>query len=148
MSDDLTPRADEMLERALTGSGGRDPRALCRERLRELKRADPSAYDKAVAYYRDVLIPTVATGEADPLDAWTEYGRRLAQSLAAGRTVAIDATGRSRAFERPDRSTLVLHLPDAPGGRALLVAEPTEPSPAQQATHDALVAGKQKLANP
>ncbi len=144
MSDDATARADQNLERALAESGARDPREFYRDRLRELKQADARAYGEAVAYYRDTLIPRVASGETDPLDAWTEYGRRLASSLAEGRTVSVDATGRAHPYGGPSRDDLILHLPDAAGARALLVGLPVELSPAQRATYDALVAGKQR----
>lgn len=145
MSDDVTARADAKLEAALAASGARDPRDFYRERLRELKQADASAYDEAVEYYKTVLLPSVADGDGHPLDAWTEYGRKLATSVAPGRTVAIDGTGRARPFERPDRSALILHLPDAKGSRALLVGLPDELTPAQRASYDVLVAGKQRL---
>ena len=68
----------------------------------------------------------------------------LRHDLAPGRTVAIDETGRASPYEKPTRTDLVLHLPDAKGTRALLVGLPAEPSPAQRATYDVLVAGKQR----
>ncbi len=146
MSDDLNARADACLEAALKEAGARDPREFYRERLRELKQANPEGYAAAVAYYRDTLIPLVASGEGDPLAAWTEYGRRLAEAVSPGRTVSVDATGRAHPYQAPaPRDRLVLHLPDAKGGRAILVGLPGELSPAQRATYDVLVAGKQKL---
>ena len=144
MSDELTEAADRALEAALEESGARDPREFYRERLRELKDADPDGYQGAVTYYRETLLPAVANGEAPPLDAWTEYGRRLAEALAPGRTVSIDATGRAHAWEGPDLSRLILHLPENTGTRALLVGLPRELSTAQRATFDVLVAGKQR----
>jgi hypothetical protein len=146
MSDDLNARADACLEAALQEAGARDPREFYRERLRELKQADAGGYAAAVAYYRDTLIPQVASGEGDPLAAWTEYGRRLAEAVSPGRTVSVDGTGRAHPYEAPaPRDSLVLHLPDAKGGRAVLVGLPGELTPAQRATYDVLVAGKQKL---
>jgi len=146
MSDDLNARADACLEAALEEAGARDPREFYRERLRELKQADAEGYAAAVAYYRDTLIPQVASGEGDPLAAWTEYGRRLAEAVSPGRTVSVDGTGRARPYEAPaPRDRLVLHLPDAKGGRAVLVGLPGELTPAQRASYDVLVAGKQKL---
>ena len=143
MTEDTAALADLRLAEALAERGARDPRDFYRERLRELKRVDTDAYEQAVAYYRDTLLPEVASG-FDPLAAWMEYGRRLAASLAPGRTVTIDATGRSAPYEGPSPDALVLHLPDAKGTRALLVGLPAEPSPAQRATYDVLVAGKQR----
>jgi hypothetical protein len=146
MSDDLNARADALLEAALEEAGARDPREFYRERLKELKQANPEGYAAAVAYYRDTLIPQVASGEGDPLAAWTEYGRRLAEAVSPGRTVSVDGTGRARPYEAPaPRDRLVLHLPDAKGGRAVLVGLPGELTPAQRASYDVLVAGKQKL---
>jgi hypothetical protein len=146
MSDDLTAEADRRLEDALASTGARDPREFYRERLKELKQANPDGYAEAVAFYRDDLIPEVASGEGDPLVAWTEYGRRLAEALAPGRTVAVDVTGRAHTYEPPaPRDHLILHLPGGRGGRALLVGLPAELTPAQRATYDVLVSGRQKL---
>ncbi|HUF76377.1 MAG TPA: hypothetical protein VMM35_08865 [Longimicrobiales bacterium] len=145
MTDSQTVEADRALEAALTASGARDPRELYRERLRELKRVSPEAYTSAVAYYTETLIPQVAAGERDPLEAWTEYGRRLAAALAPGHTLGIDETGRAHPWERHEPDRLVLHLPDEKGGRALLVGLPPTLSDAQRATYDVLVAGKQRF---
>ena len=145
MSDDLNAHADARLEEALKEAGARDPREFYRERLRDLKQANAEGYAVAVAYYRDTLIPQVASGEGDPLAAWTEYGRHLAEAMSPGRTVSVDATGRARPYQAPaPRDQLVLHLPDAKGGRAILVGLPGELTAAQRATYDVLVAGKQK----
>lgn len=144
MSDDPSREADRMLESAIAESGARDPREFYRERLRELKRVSPDGYEKAVEYYREVLIPEVVSGDTNPLHAWTEYGRRLATMLAPGRTMNIDGSGRAQAYESPTRDGLVLHFPDDRGSRALLVGLPDEPSPAQRATFDVLVSGKQR----
>jgi hypothetical protein len=144
MTDEINTKADEILEQALADSGARDPREFYRDRLRDLKQKNPEGYQGAVRYYRDTLIPAVASGQEPPLDAWTEYGRRLAEALAPGRTVSIDDTGRAHPFEGPMPDRLVLHLPDGKGGRALLVGLPAELSPAQRASYDVLVSGKQK----
>lgn len=142
MSDTIAAEAEKRLEAALEAEGARDPREFYRERLRDLKQADADAYAGAVAYYRDTLLPSIAEGGADPLDAWAEYGRTLAAALAPGRTVRIDGTGRAHPYERPSRSDLVLQIPETKGGRAVLVSLPTELSRAQKATYDVLVAGK------
>ncbi|MDX1645633.1 MAG: hypothetical protein R3304_00710 [Longimicrobiales bacterium] len=146
MVDDATAeKADRILQEALDRSGARDPRPFYRDRLRTLKESDPEGYSTAVAHYTDTLIPSVASGERDPLDAWTEYGRALAEAVASGRTVCIDRSGRSRTYEGPARDHLILHLPDDRGTRALLVGLPPTLTPAQRATYDVLVAGKQRL---
>lgn len=138
-------RADARLEQALRDSGARDPREFYRERLRELKGRSPEAYQEALRHFDDVLVPSVAAGEAEPLTAWTDYGRRLAELSAPGRTVTIDPTGRAEPFHSPAPSdALVLHLPEG-GGRALLVGLPRTPSEAQRATYEWLVGGRQRL---
>jgi len=144
MSDTQATAADRALQAALESTGARDPREFYRERLRELKRVDPHAYDESVRYYGETLIPEVASGAREPLDAWTEYGRRLAAALAPGWAVAIDESGRARPFEGGATDALILHLPDEGGARALLVGLPPELSDAQRATYDVLVGGKQR----
>ncbi len=136
--------AEKVLEAALAESGARDPRTFYRDRLRELKRVSPDEYQRAVAYYAETLLPEVAERRRDPLVAWTEYGRRLAAALAPGRTVAVDATGRARPYETATSDSLILHLPDDAGTRALLVALPPKLSAEQRATYDVLAAGKQR----
>ncbi|MDA0327581.1 MAG: hypothetical protein O2958_01015 [Gemmatimonadetes bacterium] len=144
MTDSVSTQADLKLEEALAASGARDPREFYRERLRELKDTNPAGYGEAVAYYRETLLPAVAGGSRKPLAAWTEYGRVLAQSLAPGRTVSIDESGRAHPYEGNSAEGLVLHLPDDQGRRALLVGLPPGLTDAQRATYDVLVSGKQR----
>ena len=144
MSETLITTAEQALEAALATSGARDPRDFYRERLRELKQVNPESSRAAVTYYREVLIPEVASGAGNPLDAWIEYGRTLAEALAPGRTVSIDETGKSHNYEGVDSSGLILHLPQETGARALLVSLPVTMSSAQRATYDVLVRGKQR----
>lgn len=146
MSDDPTAAADRALEAVLEATGARDPREFYRERLRDLKQADSAAYGTAVSYYRETLLPEVASGESAPLDAWTEYGRRLAAALAPGRTVSIDGSGLAHEYRGAEPDRLVLHLPDDPGDRALLVGLPPTLTEAQRATYRVLVEGKQRAA--
>jgi hypothetical protein len=144
MSADVE-KADQAFEDALARSGARDPREFYRGRLRELKQASPEAYEEAVTYYRETLVPSVAGGDVDPLAAWTEYGRTLAELTAPGRTVSIDSTGRAEPYDGPpgpDR--LVLHMPKAKNVKALLVALPRELSEAQRSCFDWLVRGRLK----
>lgn len=146
MDSSRQEEADQRLQEALDRQGARDPRPFYRERLRELKAASPDAYEKAVTHYRDTLVPEVAAGEVDPLEAWMEYGLRLAELSAPGRTVAVDESGRATPYEPdPGSDRLVLHLPEDRGLRPLLVGLPRELSPAQKATFDLLVQGKQTL---
>ena len=148
MNDTVAAVAERALEIALTESGARDPRDFYRERLRELKRLRPDEYRSLVEYYTDTLLPEVAEHRRDALVAWTEYGRRLAEALAPGRTVQIDDSGRARPYDSfdPVRGLgLILHLPHEGGARALLVALPRALTPAQRAAYDVLVAGKQRI---
>ena len=146
MSDEIAEKADQLLEQALESTGSRDPREFYRDRLRDLKRTNPDGYADAVSYYRDTLIPSVADSGADALQAWTEYGRRLAEALAPGRTVEVDGTGFARPYEAPSAADrLVLHIPEDKRARTMLVALPPELTLAQRATYDVLVSGKQRL---
>jgi hypothetical protein len=145
MTESIQEEADRLLEAALDARGARDPREFYRTQLRELREMDGDAYDQAVAYYRDSLIPSIARDGVDPLTAWTDYGQTLAALRAPGRTVSIDATGRATAYASPvQEGHLVLHLPDEKRMRALLVGLPAELTPAQRATYDWLVLGKNK----
>ena len=143
-ADAVVTAAEQALERALAESGARDPRDFYRERLREIKRVSPEHYQQAVTYYSQTLLPEVAAGRRDALVAWTDYGRRLAESLMPGRTVAIDASGRARPYEPPAGESLILHLPDDKGAKALLVALPRTLTAPQRASYDVLVSGKQR----
>ncbi len=146
MDDAMREEADRKFEEALDRAGARDPRDFYREALRDLKRANPEGYDLAVRHFQETLVPSIASGEAEPLRAWREYGRLLAETADAGRTVAVDASGRAQPYtpEAP-LDHLVLHLPDARNAKALLVALPSEPTPAQRATLDLLVKGRHTL---
>ena len=142
-------RADARFEEALTSSGRRDPRDFYRAQLRELKQVSADAYEQAVAYYSNTLIPGIASGELDPVQAWLDYGCRLCAWMIPGTPVDVDPTGRRFAHEVPtpdDR--LVLHIPDVPQGRALLIGLPVDLSAAQQATYSLLVQGKLKRRAP
>lgn len=148
MSDDLQRRSDALLEAALEAAGARDPREFYRTRLRELRERDRAAYDRGVAYYRTRLLPAIVEG-AEPLAAWTEYGRTLAELHGPGRTVTIDPSGAATPYEAPaDPTHLILHLPDEAREAALLVGLPQELSGAQRATYDWLVRQSRTLEVP
>jgi hypothetical protein len=146
MDEAAREEADRRLEEALARTGAPDPRDIYRKALRELKRANPTGYDLAVKHFQDVLVPSIASREAEPLHAWREYGRLLGETAAAGRTVSIDATGRSHPYT-PDSplDRLVLHLPNARNTKAFLVFLPPKPSSAQSAALDLLVTGRHRL---
>lgn len=146
MTESDQQRADARFQEALEGTGARDPRDYYRERLRALKADNPEGYAQAVGHYESELIPSIARGDADPLEAWLAYGLRIAKLTAEGRAVQIDGTGRAHPYEPPlAPDQMLLHLPDGRGGRAFLVGLPVDPTPAQLATFDLLVNGKQKM---
>ncbi len=146
MDEALRKEADRRFEAALEKSGSRDPRDFYRKALRELREVNPGGYSRAVSHFQDVLVPSIANGESEPLWAWREYGLLIAEVTVSGRTVAIDETGLSHPFDSDaPMDRLVLHLPHAKGGRAILVSLPPTLSPAQRAAHDLLAAGKHRL---
>jgi hypothetical protein len=114
--------------------------------LSELKRQDPSAYDEAVSRFRDSVLPSIARRETDPLTAWLDYGRHLAEKLAPGRTLSLDAHGRSSPLAGPASwRDLILHVPADARTRAILIGEPPKPTRAQRATVELLVNGRVML---
>lgn len=137
---DLNARADERLKAALEEAGVADPRDAYRARLRVLKERDASAFEEALRYYEDELVPRVADEDGDAVAEWVEYGRRLGELSGAGRTVVIDRSGRSRPYEAPPPpNRLVLHLPEDDAVPALALVVPRDPSPPQRATYELLV---------
>jgi hypothetical protein len=141
---ELRARADERFEEALRAAGARDPRDFYRDRLRVLKEQDPASFRRALGYFTETLIPTVAREDSDPLAEWLEYGRLLATLTVAGRTVQIDASGRAVDYRRPvPVDSLVLHLPEASTLPALIVGIPPKLSPPQKAAHELLVKQQQ-----
>ena len=147
MFEELTAEADRLLAEALDTSGERDPRDYYRSRLKELRVSNPEGYDAAIEYYQNKLIPPIASGEVEPLIAWMEYGKFLAESFTPGQTVSINQSGESHPYDPTTTSgKLVLHIPESgKGGRAILVGLPSELSPAQRATYDVLVSGKHRM---
>ena len=145
MDESLQTSATALFEEALAAAGTRDPREFYRERLRELKSANPEGYALAVAYFQGELIPSIAAGASEPITAWQAYGIRLAEWTRPGGPVEIDESGRAHAHDPPTAaSRLILHLPEGKG-RAIVVGLPSTLTAAQRATFDLLVAGKQKL---
>ncbi|MGW8265592.1 MAG: hypothetical protein ACWGSQ_04440 [Longimicrobiales bacterium] len=146
MDEAARTAADRRFEEAMEAAGARDPRDFYRQSLREMKESNPEGYDRAVKHFQSVLVPGIASGALEPLGTWREYGRLIAEEVASGTTVEIDEAGRSRPYS-PDSplDRLVLHLPDQRGMRAILVSLPPSPSPAQRATFELLVRGKQRV---
>ena len=140
MDEDLRARADARFEQALQQTGARDPRTFYRDQLKELKAGSPDGFRRALRYFEETLIPTVADEGSDPVAEWLEYGRMLASLAVPGRTVQIDAGGRARDYARPvPLECMVLHLPDNASRPALVLGIPPKLSPAQRASYDLLV---------
>ena len=138
-------RAEQHFVEALRRTGARDPRDFYRDRLRLLRAREEELFQRGVQYYEGRLIPATAQEHSDPLAEWMEYGRFLAELMAPGRTVQIDPTGRAQPYAPPvPIDQLVLHLPNSARERALVVGLPPELSPAQRASFDLLVKGKQE----
>lgn len=145
MSSDPKQAAEARFAEALAATGARDPRDHYRKMLRELKRNSAEGYAEGVAYYQQTLIPSIADGK-DPLEAWRDYGLLIARLAAPGRPVAVDPRGRSRPFQVPGNpGDMILHMPHRSRERPILVTFPAEPSEAQIATFDWLVAGRRAL---
>ncbi|MEX2527792.1 MAG: hypothetical protein WEA09_09170 [Gemmatimonadota bacterium] len=140
MSDD--GEAERRFQNALQAAGARDPREFYRDELKRLRGHNPDAYRTAVQHYQEKLIPSIAGGECEPLGAWLEYGALLARLQTPGRTVAIDESGLATTWEDGWSPSLILHLPDDRREMARLVGLPPEPTPAQRAAYDLLVAGR------
>jgi hypothetical protein len=120
MSSDLQEKADRRFARALSDTGARDPRDFYRELLRRLKANSDEEYRRAVARFRDEVVGPVARDERDPLEAWLEFGRALAERLLPGRTVVVDETGRTRPYAPQTMNRTRGSAPGcgAPAGRA------------------------------
>ncbi len=148
MSDEsgaVRSQADARFEAALEEAGARDPRDFYRQRLLELRKANPDGYRAAVRYYEDELVPAVARAGSDPIAEWLEYGRLMASLRIEGSAVMIDPSGRARPYARPvPQDDLVLHLPTSTRETALAVGLPPNLSPAQAATYQLLVTGRGK----
>lgn len=123
-------------EQQLEDSGTRDPRPTYRRLLRDLKESDPALYDEMVGVYE--------TEVDDSLDRWLAFGRTLAGRCHPGRTVAIEEDGRARPVDEVEDPAMILHLPDNARTRAVPVRVPAGPSPAQDATLDVLVHGRNR----
>jgi hypothetical protein len=145
MADELRGTADERLSEALAAGGLADTRPVYRQVLRQLRETHPTAFEKALRHYDEVVLPELGGG-ADPVDAWIAYGAWLAGLTAAGRVVSVRTDGRAGEYRPPyGAGDLVLHIPESAADPVLLLMRSAAPSPAQQATYDLLVAGRVSL---
>lgn len=138
--------AEARTDRAFSAGVYEDPRATYRNRLRFLKDSNPRAFETALAWYEDTLVPAINRGD-DPIAAWIAYGRQLGELTAPGVTHAIDAGGRAREAAGGANGELILHLPDDTAAPALALAVPRQLSPAQRACLDLLIERARGLAD-
>ncbi len=139
MSED---RADLLTAEALERAGLADMRPGYRKLLVRLRQADPDGFEEATRRYREEVEPAIAAGEADPVSAWVGYGLWLADRLARGRAISVDASGRARPLDShagPGSGALVLHVPDDDRAPVVALARPREPSESQRTTSDLLI---------
>lgn len=138
--DEVKERAERRFEEARAAAGARDPREFYRQRLRELRARDQAAFAEAVRHYEEVLIPAVAEPDSDPVGEWLEYGRVLANLMAAGETLQIDPSGGASPYARPvPGDHMVLHMPTAARETGIPVGLPPELSAPQRAAYALLV---------
>lgn len=142
--DDERALADARLDQALAAADTLDPRPVYRDRLRAL-RTDAETFSRALEYFETTLVPAVASG-AEPLSAWVDYGRFLAERGGPGRVVAVDASGRARPYEAPPAAAdLVLFIAADSRRGVTPLLEPRSPSAPQQAAMNLLVRGRREL---
>ena len=135
MDDAAKAKTEARTAQALAESEYEDFREVYRDHLRWLKESKPDGFAQALNYYNETLVPQIAGG-SDPVDQWLAYGRVLARLTGPGKVYGIDETGRAVA---ESEGTLLLHLPDDIGMRALPLAVPRHLSVHQKATLDLLV---------
>lgn len=119
---------------ALAKHGLQDVQPLYRQLLLRLKAQDSTAYDEAVARYKDDVEASVKDA-GDPVAVWVEYGVWLAPKLMPGTLMAVNENGlASPADAPPPLGPMLMHLPDDQKVRGLVLAMPADPSPAQKET--------------
>lgn len=136
-SKDLEERAEARYLESLGSHSVADVRPRYRSLLQRLRGVDSDAYEEAVRRYEEELLPEAASDEGEPLSAWISYGMWLAERLQPGKVVAVGASGRAEEVEDdPPLGLLLLHLPE--DDRAVVLAEPEEPTAHQSATRELL----------
>src|SRR5690606_23296335 len=139
MDATLRERAEARLEGALERAALCDPRARFRDWLRSLRARDAAAFDEARRYY-EALLPGIAEGRTDPIEAWLDYGRRLVELTGPGMVVEIDEDGLAHAEATSHaRERLVLYIPTSTREPVRILNLPKRLSEAQRANVDLLV---------
>jgi len=140
----LSAVADQRLMARLAEGGAQDPRPLYRPLLLELRGKDEASFRAMVGHFESEVVARIAETSVDPLEAWLQYGFKLAGALGGeGEFVLIEASGQSGpCTEALPSEGLILFLPTDPRARGIPVRLPDPLSPPQQATLDLLVHGK------
>jgi hypothetical protein len=121
--------------RSLEEHGLEDVQPLYRVLLRKLKSQDASAYEQAVARYREDVEAVGATSGVDPVAMWLAYGCWLAEIIEPGSLMTIGDNGRAEATtEAPAPGHMLIHLPEATNRRGFVLAMPSDATPAQRET--------------
>ena len=137
---DLAEVARGRTDTSLARAGLEDPRPALRDLLRRLRAQDAEGFAEATDRYAQELVPAAASEDTDPLVAWIDYARWLADRLAHGKAVVIDVTGRaSQASGGPEPCMLLVHLPDEQTTRAMVLLAPRQLSEPQRETVKLLV---------
>ena len=125
---------------ALARHGLADVQPLYRQLLLRLKAQDAAAYEAAVARYKAEVESTVEEAE-DPVAVWVAYGVWLAPLVAPGSLKAVNVDGLATPAENPPPlGPMLMHLPEDPRVRGLVLTMPAAPSAAQKETASLLCA--------
>ncbi len=136
----MQENADKILDDSLKNNSVRDPRTICREQLQDLKQTDFNAYQKALDYYKERLLPQIIENSEDCLVSWQKYGCFVANLRDPGLPIEIDTAGNLHDYESPTATDrMLLHLPTITSHRALPITLPLELSEAQNATYGLLI---------
>ena len=131
--------AEDRYSAELAERGTSDVRPACRYLLKQLKATAPEAYEAGVRRYEEELVPSIADGSLNPLDAWIDYGAWLCGQLYDGRLVCVDASGRSSPLSGPlPDGAMALYLGAKDDQPTILLALPESPSAHQTAARDLL----------
>ena len=120
-------------ETALVRHGLEDVQPLYRRLLLRLKKGDASAYEEAVERYRSEVEAHVDSVD-DPVEVWVAYGAWLAPRVSRGTLKKVNRDGRADDVAGPVLGPMLIHVPDDARERAILLAMPSEASPAQRET--------------
>ena len=120
-------------ESALARHGLEDVQPLYRRLLARLRTRDAVAYEEAVERYRAEVEARVESAE-DPVAVWVSYGCWLAPKLGRGTLKSVSREGRADDVREPVLGPMLMHVPEDERESAVLLAMPSDASPAQRET--------------